>query len=121
MRLVAPSKRRAKTCGPTRSPAMRAGVRVFSTRYGLGGRFAVNLARGEQSFGAERFEPGGRNADEDENDRRDCAHSAGTAGWRAIEEVRQSWSVVTLVSGQPALVIRRGSCGVCGIPWPFSD
>ncbi len=38
------------------------------TRYGLGGRFAVNLARREQSFGAERFEPGGRNADEDEND-----------------------------------------------------
>ncbi len=26
------------------------------------------LARREQSFGAERFEPGGRNADEDKND-----------------------------------------------------
>src|SRR5208337_5476461 len=89
MRLVAPSRRRAKTCGPTRSLTIRAGVRAVSTRYGLDGRFAVNLARREQGFGAERFEPGGRNADEDENDRRDCTRSAGFAGRTSASVVQR--------------------------------
>ena len=79
MKLVVLSKRRAKTCGPTRSLTMRAGMQS-QLGMDLAADSLSTLARREQSFGAERFEPGGRNADEDENDRRDCARSAGTAG-----------------------------------------
>ena len=46
-------------------------------------------------FGAERLEPGGRNADEDENDRRDCI----VLPELPADSSASSWSVLTLVSG----------------------
>ena len=41
---------------------------------------SLSTWRRDPSFGAERFEQGERNADEEENNRRGCTGSAGTDG-----------------------------------------